>query len=140
MQQWIAIKSEIVALLSLERDALHVYAGVAVQIVAALLLRRPIAHLAPWFVVLAVELLNEAVTGYADGLLEDWEIGGATHDLVNVMALPTALMLLARYAPGLFSRPRFHIVQQSVPMLEDRHDRRAIEDAEFTDVEDEMLG
>ena len=137
MQQWIAIKSEIVALLSLKRDALHVYAGVGVQIVASLLLRRPIAHLAPWFVVLCVEFLNEAVTGLADGMFEQWEIDGATHDLLNVTALPTALMLLARYAPGLFSRPRFHIVQQGVPMIEDNHDRRAIEDAEFTDVEDE---
>jgi len=140
MQQWIAIKSEIVTLLSLGRDALHVYAGVGVQIVAAIILRRPIAHFAPWVVVLIVEMLNEAITGFADGLFEQWEIDGAIHDLCNVMALPTALMLLARLAPGLFSRPRFHIVQQSVQMLEYRHDRRAIEDAEFTDVEDETRG
>nr|WP_294170935.1 hypothetical protein [uncultured Sphingomonas sp.] len=88
-------------------DALHVVAGVALQLLAAALFRTPVASWRPWLAVLGLELLNEA----ADLLVECWpqpamQFGEAANDLVLTMALPTALLLAARYRPALFSAAR----------------------------------
>lgn len=88
-------------------DALHVIAGVAVQLLVAAVLRMSVGSWRPWLAVLGLELLNEA----ADLLVERWphpgmQVGEAANDLVLTMALPTALMLAGRYRPSLFSGAR----------------------------------
>ena len=96
-KEWLEVSSGI------DMDALHVYAGVAGLLLAALLLRRPLGSALPWLAVLIAELLNE---GY-DLLLETWpnrdtQWMESGKDVLNTMLLPTLLLLLARYAPRLF--------------------------------------
>ena len=86
-------------------DALHVIAGVIVQLAAAAVLRLSLARLGPWFVVLALELLNE----WSDLRWELWplpqrsaQLGEGLKDIVLTMALPTVLLLLTRFYPRLF--------------------------------------
>jgi hypothetical protein len=104
---WLSFKGYM-AELTVDRDALHVYAAFAIQAAAALLMRRTLACLWPWWAVLVIESGNEAL----DLLLEkepyirEWQVRGSIHDIVNTMLLPTLLMLLARYVPSLFVKPR----------------------------------
>lgn len=99
------------ARLLFEKDALHIYAGVAIQIVIAALSGRTLGNRLPWLMVLGFEGVNEALDIMRGGepALRPWQIVSAVHDLVNTMMLPTVLLLLCRYRPGLFSsneRPR----------------------------------
>jgi hypothetical protein len=137
MQQWIAIKNEIAVWLALDRDALHLLAGLGLHFLAAILLRRPLSNPLLWLAVLLVEIGNEAASGYADGLLEDWEIAGSLHDLWVVMVVPTLLLVLTRFLPVMFNRPKTRIVTSALPMLDRAAPRREIEDAEFSDIDEE---
>jgi hypothetical protein len=101
---WIQLKIQIEALTGLDRDALHVYAALIGFIAAALVLRRTLASPIPWLLVLAAELVNEAWDIHSDGLVEQWEIDGAKHDIWNTMLAPTLLLLVARIAPGVMRR------------------------------------
>lgn len=103
--QWPAWKGDIVGITDLDRDALHIYAGVGIQIATALLARRKLGDWVPWLVVLLVALLIEA----GDVTTEHWhslalQLGKSVHDVVNTMILPTALMFVARRWPGLLGR------------------------------------
>ena len=86
----------------LNMDALHVYAGVLLQIGAALALRRSLKSPWPWLVVLAAEFGNE-VYDYTYEVWPDRDIQFAegVRDMWNTMAMPTLILLLARYAPRL---------------------------------------
>ena len=84
-------------------DALHVFFGVAVWLVAALLVRRPISSWRPWLWLLAIIAWSETV----DLWVEQWpdpgqQYGEGAKDLVLTMAVPTLLMLAARLRPDLF--------------------------------------
>ncbi len=90
-------------------DALHVLAGVALQLLAALALRTSLASWRPWSVVLALELLNEAL----DLTVERWphpgmQWGEGIKDVLLTLLLPTLLLLIARRRPVLLgaTRPR----------------------------------
>ena len=101
-----AFKTQLAAI-TVAMDALHIYAALLIQVLAAWLLRRPLSSLWPWLVVLVAEGFNESLDLF-DGetaSLEPWQIDGAVHDLVNTMVLPTLLLLLVRYAPRLFEPP-----------------------------------
>lgn len=98
---WEQIKAAISFWTELERDALHIYAAILVQIGAAALLRRSLASPLPWLVVLAAALSNEVLDSYRDGFVEPWEREAALHDLWNTMLVPTILALLVRFAPRL---------------------------------------
>lgn len=98
---WQQIKETIAVWTDLERDALHIYAALIIQVGSALLLRRSLASAAPWACVLALAGVNELMDMFGDGLVEGWELGAALHDLWNTMLLPTLLLLLARFAPRL---------------------------------------
>lgn len=106
MIDWLSWKREIVAATNLDRDALHIYAAVAVQIAAALIARRKLGDWLPWLAAAAVAFANEA----ADIWFEYWptehalQAAKALHDLVNTMILPTALLLLSRWRPDLAGR------------------------------------
>ncbi len=101
---WIALK-DLAAYLFIEKDALHIYAAFIIQISSALILRRTVRSWLPWTIVLGLELLNEGADIWFGGeaYVQPWQLRGAVHDLVNTMLLPTALLLLCRYATGLFT-------------------------------------
>ena len=101
---WEAIKAAVAAWTGLERDALHIYAAIIIQIGSAALIRRTLASPWPWLVVLAFALANEWLDMNRDNLVERWEEQAALHDLWNSMLLPTLLLLVARFAPGLMRK------------------------------------
>ena len=83
-------------------DALHVIAGVAIQLLFAILFRKPLSSWSPWLVVLAGLLFNETV----DIWVERWpsramQLAESGKDVVLTMLLPTALMLSSRWSPAL---------------------------------------
>lgn len=98
---WTEIKDSIEAATGLGRDALHIYAALLIQVAAAAFLRRRLADWLPWLIVLGFVAANEYLDAYSDGLLEQWEMSAGLHDLWNTMLVPTTLLLLARFAPGL---------------------------------------
>lgn len=85
----------------LSRDALHIYAALLIQFLAAAITRRTVADFLPWACVLAFAIGNEWADIYSDELFEQWEQKAALHDLWNTILLPTLLLLLTRFAPGL---------------------------------------
>lgn len=103
---WEQIKSAISLSTGLERDALHIYAAILLQVGSAALLRRSLGSVLPWLVVLAAAVGNEWLDITRDRLFEDWEQGAAIHDLWNTMLVPTLLALLARFAPRLLAGER----------------------------------
>lgn len=105
---WHGIKDVIALRTGLERDALHIYAALLVQASSALVLRRSFASPWPWLCVLALAAGNEILDTFGDRLVEAWEIDASLHDLWNTMLLPTLLLLLARFAPGLLA-PRLDV-------------------------------
>ena len=87
---------------TVSNDALHVIAGVLVQLVAAAILRRPLSAWLPWLVVLAALLFNEAV----DLWVERWpslgmQVAEGIKDLMLTMLLPSALLAALRCWPNL---------------------------------------
>jgi hypothetical protein len=98
---WEQVKSAISLWTGLERDALHIYAALLLQVAAAAALRRTLASPWPWLVVLLFALGNEVLDIFRDGGFEDWERAASLHDLWNTMLLPTLIALLVRYAPRL---------------------------------------
>jgi hypothetical protein len=104
---WTVVK-DLAAELLIAKDALHIYLAFVIQIGAALILRKSLASWAPWLTVLAFELVNEGLDMWLgeEAHLKQWQFDGAKHDIVNTMILPTALLLLCRYAPRLFSGRR----------------------------------
>ena len=102
---WQHIKDVIALWTDLERDALHIYAALLVQLASAWIFRRRLAHWLPWACVLAFAVGNELLDTLGDDRIEQWELDAGLHDLWNTMLLPTWLLLLARFAPGLFVAP-----------------------------------
>ncbi len=104
---WMGLK-DLAADLTITKDALHIYLAFIIQLSAAAIFRRSLASGLPWLVVLLFELVNEGLDMWLgeELQLKPWQLEGAAHDLINTMILPTALLLLCRYAPGLFKGRR----------------------------------
>lgn len=100
---WMGLK-DLAADLLIAKDALHIYLAFVIQVSAAALFRKPLSSGLPWLTVLLFELVNEGLDMWLgeELHLKQWQIVGAAHDLINTMILPTVLLLLCRYAPGLF--------------------------------------
>ena len=101
--EWYHFKEMISISLGVSQDSLHVIVGVGFQVLVALVFRLRLSQLVPWLVVLGFELANE----WADLRLEFWpdrnvQVLESLKDLSVTMLLPTALMLLVRFAPFLF--------------------------------------
>lgn len=84
-------------------DVLHVFAGVIVLLVAAVLLRKAVSSWWPWSVVLVITLVNELL----DLRIEEWpqasmQYGEAMKDLLLTMFLPTVLLVTSRKFPRLY--------------------------------------
>jgi hypothetical protein len=102
---WYAIKLAVVEQTALSRDALHIFAGVGGQMLVACVVGRGLGHPLPWLAVLAAELVNEyfdLTEGDVWGDTPMWP--GTVRDILVTMAIPTLLLLLVRYAPGMFAR------------------------------------
>lgn len=83
-------------------DALHVIAGVALQLLFAMALRSSVARWTPLLVVFGLALLNEA----NDFRVELWpnlvtQFGESAKDVLLTMILPVILFLVARRRPKL---------------------------------------
>ncbi|MBV9929833.1 MAG: hypothetical protein JO013_02680 [Alphaproteobacteria bacterium] len=103
---WHQLKEWLEHAIGLNMDALHVYFGVAILVLAALILRRPLRSPIPWLVLLALELANE----YYDWTYEVWpgpdraiQAAEGLRDIWNTMALPTFLLVVSRWFPGLYT-------------------------------------
>jgi hypothetical protein len=82
----------------LPKDALHIYVGLAVFLLAAILSRRPLGSFVPIGAALAVALAGEAwdvIDTRAAGATVHWDRNW--HDLWNTCFWPAVLFLLARY-------------------------------------------
>lgn len=87
-------------------DALHILVGFALLFVAAAAMRRSVSSIFPWAALLLLELGNE---GY-DLSIEVWpsfasQLGEGAKDIMLTMAIPTAILALARWKPGCFVQP-----------------------------------
>lgn len=101
---WYQIKQQVVLFTGLHMDALHVHVGVLAQLLVALILRRSVASLWPWLLLLVAAGANE----WFDLTYEIWppaererQYGESIRDIWNTMLIPTMLLLLSRWAPRL---------------------------------------
>jgi hypothetical protein len=100
---WFELKDWLELSTGLDRDSLHIYAGVGVQLAVALLFRRSLASLLPWSFVAVAALANEF---YDFALVPDTSELGLRHydeavrDIWNTLLLPSLLMVIARFWPG----------------------------------------
>ncbi len=102
---WWEMKFWVSEATGLHMDALHVHAGVYAQILLALILRRSLASIWPWLLLLLAQIGNE----WWDLTYEIWptrddQWSESISDTWNTMLLPTLLLLLSRFAPGLLAR------------------------------------
>ncbi|MBC7989521.1 MAG: hypothetical protein H7Y19_08065 [Luteimonas sp.] len=100
---WLSLKNEAARML-IEKDALHIYAALLIQVVAAKLSRRSLGHALPWLWVLALELINELLDlrRGMEPVVRPWQVVSGVHDIINTLLLPSVLLLLVRYAGELF--------------------------------------
>lgn len=103
---WHQVKAWLEHAIGLNMDALHVYFGLVILIVAALVLRRSLKSPLPWLVLLVLELANE----YYDWTYEVWpgperqiQAAEGIRDIWNTMAVPTFLLVVSRWFPRLFT-------------------------------------
>jgi len=100
---WLEIKVWLESATGLDRDALHIYCALAIQLFLSLFFRRALGSPWPWIAVLVVASVNEYFDYQGVGDSESSVLyfkAEAYHDMWNTMAAPTILMLIARYWPG----------------------------------------
>jgi hypothetical protein len=103
---WYHFKEWLEASSGLDMDALHVHAGLLIQLLAAWTARRSLRSPIPWLVVLVAVTANE----FYDLGIDPWpeaerhsQWAESTKDMINTMVIPTVLLLLARCAPALLT-------------------------------------
>ena len=92
-------------LIGLSKDALHVYVGLTVFLLTALLFRVPLRDVRPLAAVFLVAIAGE-IWDLLERVSPDQDPFWAAnwHDLWNTMFWPTMLFVLARFAPKLLNR------------------------------------
>lgn len=113
-QWWYATKILAEHAFAFSNDALHVLAGVGLQLALARLMKVSIGRIMPWLGVLALELLNE----WSDISFEIWsnyamQWGESAKDVLLTMALPSILLTVSRRWPDLLGPPT---IPQSGPV------------------------
>jgi hypothetical protein len=99
---WYQAKQAFELIVPFHNDALHVIAGVAIQLLAALVLRSSVVRFAPWLVTAILTLANEwsdLRTERWPNPSQQWFEGGK--DIALTLLLPTLLLLVARLRPQL---------------------------------------
>jgi hypothetical protein len=97
---WYQVKLFVEHASGISMDALHIVVGFILFLLAARLLRSGIASPLPWLALLLLELLNEAY----DLRVELWpnlgsQLGEGAKDILLTMALPTLMLMTARFMP-----------------------------------------
>ncbi|MEO9601233.1 hypothetical protein [Parasphingorhabdus sp.] len=101
--QWYEIKIWLEQFSGLDRDSLHIYAGVAIQLVVALFCRRSLASPIPWLFVVAIALANEYYDSFfvPDMLIRNrLYFDEAVRDMWNTLLLPSLFLVIARFFPN----------------------------------------
>lgn len=92
-----SIKIAVEEAVKLSRDALHIYVGLAVFLVAAAVSGKSLRSTVPWLAVLAVAVTGELVDMIDDlARLGAWQWQASLHDVINTVFWPTALWLFFR--------------------------------------------
>lgn len=102
---WFDFKSFVEHASAISNDAVHVLVGGLGTLLIAVVTRRSVADWLPWLTILSVAVANES----ADLWREQWpspamQYGEGAKDILLTMALPTALLIVARCYPRIFSR------------------------------------
>jgi hypothetical protein len=97
---WYQVKLFIEHTSGISMDALHILVGFILFLIAARLLRTGMASPRPWLALLVLELINEIY----DLHVELWpdlgsQFGEGAKDILLTMALPTLLLIMARFRP-----------------------------------------
>lgn len=93
-----AFKLAIVSATGLSKDALHIYAGLAVFLLAAVLMRDRPSLARPWCVVLLAAVVVEALDLRDDvASLGHWRWAASLHDVLNTIAWPSVLAVLFHF-------------------------------------------
>lgn len=88
---------DVVRLSGLPDPALHALLGLAIYLVAAIVLRRGLGSWLPWLITLGVQLVNEVADigrDLLDGEIFRWR--GSLIDTVVTIAMPTLLLLIGK--------------------------------------------
>ena len=95
-----AIKLAIVSVIGLSKDALHIYVGLTVYLLATLALRHRARTLWPVLLVFLIACMGEVVDMRDDiRSLGYWRWPASLHDVVNTVFWPLVLFAFARKAP-----------------------------------------
>lgn len=101
-----SVKLVILQLTGLSRDALHVYAGMFVFLLAAFVMRKSPRSLVPLLAVFSVAAGMEALDARDDlHVFGYWRVDASFHDFINTVFWPTVVFLLVRYT-SLFTSNR----------------------------------
>ncbi|HWI83647.1 hypothetical protein [Ramlibacter sp.] len=93
-----AVKLAIVSATGLSKDALHIYLGLAIFLLAALVMRDRPSLARPWGVVLLAALVGEALDLRDDvASLGHWRWAASLHDVVNTIVWPSVLVVLFHF-------------------------------------------
>ena len=99
---WHVIKIWMESTTGLDRDALHIYCALAIQLPFALFFRRRLGSVWPWIAVLTAGIVNEYLDyqyiGDDDAAIMSFR-EEALRDMWNTMLLPTVLLFIARFWP-----------------------------------------
>jgi hypothetical protein len=108
-----AIKLAIVAATGLSKDALHIYVGLGVYLLAALALRKRLQSLAALLAVVLVACLGEVLDMRDDiHSLGYWRWSASLHDVVNTSFWPFVLFSLGRWTS--FFRRHEYVAEQGI--------------------------
>ena len=91
------LKTQIVMLTGVSRDALHTQLGLLIFFVAAYLLRKPAGNWMPVSVVVLAALLVEVFDRARDLATSGvWDTDGSIHDVINTVFWPLVLFAMVK--------------------------------------------
>ena len=91
-----AVKEVIANDTGFANTVLHIHGGMLILLLARIVTRRSLGTFVPFIVVLAFELLNEAIDRLNHGA---WRWGDTTSDIINTLFWPFILSLGIRLRP-----------------------------------------
>jgi hypothetical protein len=100
-ESYAAAKRALEANLGMGDDLMHVHLGLAIFVLSALILRKPMRSAWPIGLVVALALINEVVDYF---VTPNWSPGLSLLDIVNSVFWPTLLFLIARRTGRRLSR------------------------------------
>jgi hypothetical protein len=91
-------KLVIIQLTGLSRDALHIYAGMLIFLLAAAVMRKRPKSIVPLLTVFFIAAGVEALDARDDlHTLGHWRIAASVHDVINTAFWPTIVFLISRF-------------------------------------------